>query len=33
VLQGGELVGGGTAAELGDRERAADALWSRPGVH
>jgi branched-chain amino acid transport system ATP-binding protein len=33
VLQGGELVGGGTAAELGDHERAADALWSRPGVH
>jgi len=33
VLQGGELVGGGgTAAELGDRERAADALLSRPGV-
>jgi len=33
VLQGGELVGGGTAAELGDRERAADALLSRSGVH
>jgi branched-chain amino acid transport system ATP-binding protein len=33
VLQGGDLVGGGTAAELGDHERAADALLSRPGVH
>jgi branched-chain amino acid transport system ATP-binding protein len=33
VLQGGDLVGGGTAAELGDPERAADALLSRPGVH
>jgi branched-chain amino acid transport system ATP-binding protein len=33
VLQGGELAGGGTAAELGDHERAADALLTRPGVH
>jgi branched-chain amino acid transport system ATP-binding protein len=33
VLQGGDLVGGGTAAELGDHERVADALLSRPGVH
>jgi branched-chain amino acid transport system ATP-binding protein len=32
VLQGGDLVGGGTAAELGHHERAADALLSRPGM-
>jgi branched-chain amino acid transport system ATP-binding protein len=33
VLQGGEIVGGGTGAELNDHERAADALLSRPGAH
>jgi branched-chain amino acid transport system ATP-binding protein len=33
VLQGGDIVGGGTGAELGDHERAADALLSRQRVH
>ena len=33
VLQGGDIVGGGTGAELANHERAADALLSRSGVH
>jgi branched-chain amino acid transport system ATP-binding protein len=33
VLQGGDIVGGGTGAELTNHERAADALLSRSGVH
>jgi branched-chain amino acid transport system ATP-binding protein len=33
VLQGGDIVGGGTGAELDDHERAADALLSRPEAH
>jgi branched-chain amino acid transport system ATP-binding protein len=33
VLQGGDIVGGGTGTELANHERAADALLSRSGVH
>jgi branched-chain amino acid transport system ATP-binding protein len=33
VLQGGDIVGGGTGAELANHDRAADALLSRSGVH